>query len=58
MGRALFDATRAAAEAAGIDRIDASIGADNADGLAYYDAMGFRTYRTPDGVIAKLYEMR
>lgn len=57
VGRALFAATRAAAEKAGVQKIDASIGATNAEGLAYYDAMGFRTYRTPDGMICKCYDM-
>ncbi|MGB3554128.1 MAG: GNAT family N-acetyltransferase [Jannaschia sp.] len=57
IGRTLFDATRRAAAEAGLDRIDATIGAANAEGRAYYEAMGFRTYRTPVGAICKLYEM-
>ncbi|WP_078059421.1 GNAT family N-acetyltransferase [Tropicimonas marinistellae] len=52
-GKALFAVTREAALAAGLVAIDASIGADNADGLAYYAAMGFETYRTPEGKICK-----
>lgn len=32
-------------QGAGIRRIDATIGADNAPALAYYSAMGFTPYR-------------
>ncbi len=53
VGRALFEASLAAARDAGLAHIDASIGADNAEGLSYYEAMGFRTYRTPQGRICK-----
>ena len=38
-------------------KIDATIAGTNAEGLAYYDAMGFRTYGTPDGAICKCYEV-
>lgn len=51
---ALFTATRQAAVAAGLPKIDAYIGADNAMGLRYYEAMGFRTYREGDGIVQKL----
>lgn len=57
VGRALFSATLEAAKAAGLEHIDASIGADNPEGLAYYGAMGFETYRTPDGLICKRYAL-
>jgi len=50
IGRSLFARTLAAAEAAGLRHIDATIGADNAPALAYYAAMGFAPYR--DGVEA------
>lgn len=53
VGRALFDVSRRAAEKAGIACIDATIAATNPEALAYYEAMGFRTYRTPDGLICK-----
>jgi GNAT superfamily N-acetyltransferase len=53
VGTALFAATRAAARQAGLAMIDAYIGADNASGLRYYEAMGFRTYREPDGIVQK-----
>ncbi|OAN71456.1 acetyltransferase [Sulfitobacter sp. EhC04] len=57
VGRALFNATLEAARAAGLQHIDASIAADNPEGLAYYQAMGFETYRTPDGLICKRYSL-
>ncbi|GLT09728.1 GNAT family N-acetyltransferase [Sulfitobacter sp. PR48] len=57
VGRALFSATLEAAKAAGLQHIDASIAADNPEGLAYYQAMGFETYRTPDGLICKRYSL-
>jgi len=44
VGRALFAATRARLAALGIATINATIRADNAPGLAYYDRMGFETY--------------
>lgn len=53
VGRALFDVTRKAAADAGLSFLDATIAATNPEGLAYYEAMGFRTYRTPEGSICK-----
>lgn len=55
VGAALFEATLQAAEVAGLRDIDASIGADNSEGLAYYQAMGFRDYRGGNGRICKRY---
>lgn len=57
VGRALFEASKAAALQAGITKIDASIGADNAEGLGYYSAMGFETYREPEGKVCKMFEV-
>ncbi len=57
VGKALFTKTLAAAKAAGLQKIDATIGADNAEGLGYYEAMGFRTYRTPAGKVCKRYDV-
>ncbi|WOS42605.1 GNAT family N-acetyltransferase [Xanthomonas rydalmerensis] len=57
VGSALFRATCAAARGAGLTRIDASIAADNALGQAYYEAIGFRTYRTPPGLVYKVYQL-
>jgi len=50
----LFSSSIEAAEQAGLEKIDAYIGADNPSGLRYYEAMGFRTYREPDGIIQKV----
>jgi ribosomal protein S18 acetylase RimI-like enzyme len=57
VGTALFNASRAAARAAHIERIDAYIAADNAGALAYYEAMGFSTYRTSPGIVQKVYRL-
>lgn len=57
IGSRLFAASREAAIGAGLRKIDATIGADNTVGLAYYDAMGFRTYRRTDSAICKCYEL-
>ncbi|WP_353472274.1 GNAT family N-acetyltransferase [Salipiger sp. H15] len=57
VGKGLFAATRAAAQAAGLPAIEAYIGAANAEGLGYYDAMGFRTWRTPEGVVCKRHDL-
>lgn len=55
VGTALFSVTRHAAREAGIGRIDAAIGAANKAGLAYYEARGFRTYRTTGDLVHKVY---
>lgn len=53
VGSALFAATRAAAEAAGITVIDATIRADNTGGLAFYSRQGFVDYDRLAGVPLK-----
>lgn len=58
VGRALFAVSRAAADEASIEKIDASIASDNPEALAYYGAMGFETYRTPDGLICKCFDLK
>ncbi|MDO1583635.1 GNAT family N-acetyltransferase [Rhizobium oryzicola] len=58
VGRALFAASRDAALKAGVSKIDASIGETNEKAVNYYEAMGFRTYRTKPGVICKCCELR
>ena len=57
VGRALFSATLEAAKAAGITDMNASIGDDNDEGLGYYEAMGFRTFKTLPGRICKRYSL-
>ncbi|MBN8808607.1 MAG: GNAT family N-acetyltransferase [Sphingomonas sp.] len=54
VGTKLFAASKRAAFDAGLEKIDAYIAADNPMGLRYYDAMGFRTYREPDGIVQKV----
>ncbi len=53
IGRALFAENLAAATTASLTAIDATIGADNTGALAYYEAMGFRTWRTLEGSVGK-----
>ncbi|UWR91779.1 GNAT family N-acetyltransferase [Phaeobacter inhibens] len=53
IGQALFNHNLRAAQAAGLRWIEATIGADNLRAQAYYDAMGFQTYRTDDGAVRK-----
>lgn len=55
VGKALFAVTREAAKSAGLNKIDASIANTNEAGLAYYEAIGFQTYRTPNNTICKCY---
>lgn len=45
IGRKMFAETLAHAKAAKLPAIDATIGKDNPTGLAYYEAMGFVSYR-------------
>lgn len=53
VGRALFDATKQAAQRSGIPAIEAFIGSANTDGQAYYEAMGFRDYRSTENAVCK-----
>lgn len=55
IGKALFHSSREAAAQAGLEKIDAYIGADNSSGLRYYEAMGFQTYRQSDGIVQKVF---
>lgn len=55
IGRLLFASSLAAARDAGIKKIEASIGRDNPLGLAYYEAMGFRTHDLTDTLDRKCY---
>lgn len=58
IGSTLFAATKQAAHHAGLNKIDATIGQDNELGLAYYDAMGFVTYRKTSSAICKAYAVK
>ncbi len=58
IGRKLFEKSRKAAQTAGLASIDATIGADNPLGLAYYDSMGFQSYQEIEGAIRKRYDLK
>jgi ribosomal protein S18 acetylase RimI-like enzyme len=53
VGRELFEVTRAAAVEAELERIEAFIGKTNEVAQAYYERMGFRTYRTTETAVCK-----
>lgn len=57
IGRILFNETRKAASIASLPMLDATISADNPEALEFYDAMGFKTYRTPGNLISKCYKV-
>jgi ribosomal protein S18 acetylase RimI-like enzyme len=57
VGSALFQVTRQAAKEAGLREIEAFIGETNQEALAYYEKMGFRTYRLAEGIICKSYKV-
>ncbi|WP_412553651.1 N-acetyltransferase family protein [Shimia sp. MIT1388] len=57
VGRNLFATTRAAAESAGLRKIEATIGAKSPDALAYYDSMGFETFARDDDKVRKCFEV-
>ena len=54
VGSRLFAATLAGAKAARLPAIEAYIGEENKTALDYYEALGFRTHRRPDGIICKV----
>ncbi len=58
IGSKLFKASLSEARKAGLKKIDATIAKSNPTGLAYYDAMGFCTYRTLPDSVAKLYQLK
>lgn len=57
IGKALFAVIKKAAMVANITNIDASIAATNIEGLGYYEAIGFRTYRKTKDKICKNYKV-
>ncbi len=58
VGRKLFATTQAAAEEAGLHKIEATIGAKSPDALAYYDSMGFETFASDDEKVRKSFAVR
>ena len=57
VGSRLFEETKVAAAGAGLRKIEAFIGAANAEGQAYYEKMGFTTYRTAKGAVCKCFDL-
>jgi ribosomal protein S18 acetylase RimI-like enzyme len=57
VGSRLFDVSRSAAAEAGLEAIEAFIGENNLEALAYYEKMGFRTYRLVPGSVCKAYRL-
>jgi len=57
VGSALFAATLAGAREARLPAIEAYIGETNSAALAYYDALGFTTYRRPSGIVCKVFRL-
>ncbi|WP_405402198.1 GNAT family N-acetyltransferase [Paracoccus sp. Ld10] len=57
VGTTLFEVTKAAARNAGLETIEAYIASTNVAGQAYYEKIGFRTYRTADGSTCKCYHL-
>lgn len=55
VGRGLFAVTRDAIAAAGLPHVEATIGLQNAQGRAYYAAMGFATWRETPEVDARAF---
>ncbi|SHG82294.1 GNAT family N-acetyltransferase [Marivita hallyeonensis] len=57
VGKALFASSLDAAREANVTEIDATIGAANESGLAFYDAIGFHTYQSKPGAVCKKYTL-
>lgn len=58
VGSRLFEVTKGAALEAKLENIEAFIGATNDEAQAYYEKMGFRTYRVTDEAVCKCYRVR
>jgi ribosomal protein S18 acetylase RimI-like enzyme len=57
VGSRLFAATLEGAREAELPAIEAYIGEENSAALAYYEALGLRTYRRSDGIVCKSYQI-
>jgi ribosomal protein S18 acetylase RimI-like enzyme len=53
VGRRLFEVTQEEAIEAGLEKIEAFIGHGNDTAQAYYERMGFKTYRTTETAVCK-----
>lgn len=57
VGKKLFHSTKEAANQFDVSKIEAFISQRNDVAIAYYEATGFRTYRTLKDVVCKCYEL-
>lgn len=57
IGSAMFEANKEAARNAGLEHLDAWIGASDPRALGYYDAMGFVDYITTDDYNRKRFDL-
>ncbi|WP_421704342.1 GNAT family N-acetyltransferase [Aliiroseovarius sp.] len=57
VGKALWTESLRVAGEAGLASIEALIGAGNLEGIGYYEAMGFRTYRLEPGAVGKRFDL-
>lgn len=57
VGRMLFAVTLEAAKKAGLEKIDARIGASNPEALGYYESIGFCSYKTSADVVNKCLDL-
>ncbi|MCC0044191.1 MAG: GNAT family N-acetyltransferase [Brucellaceae bacterium] len=57
VGKQLFAATREAALKARLPAIEAFIGNENREAIAYYESMGFVTYRHAEGAVCKSFKV-
>ena len=57
VGSALFAETLEAAQRAGLTRIDATISLTSEEGLGFYDAMGFQTYKSDETSESKILKL-
>lgn len=58
VGTRLFASSEQAAIEAGLSQIEAFIGKDNAVPQAYYERMGFETYRQTEAAVCKVWARR
>ncbi|WP_312992663.1 GNAT family N-acetyltransferase [Rhizobium populisoli] len=55
VGTRLFASSEQAATEAGLSKIEAFIGKDNAVAQAYYERMGFETFRQTEAAVCKVW---
>lgn len=58
VGSQLFAETLSAAGTSQLPAIEAYISDENEPALGYYESLGFRTRRSSDGIVRKVYELK